>query len=78
MDQQLVVEQQVPAEPERVFGAWTSAEALEAWWWPHIPDTTYEVDARVGGAYEIRSEAAGIGVRGEFLELDPPRAIRMT
>ena len=74
----VVLEQPVPAEPDRVYAAWTSADGLARWWWPHIRDTTYEVDARVGGSYDIRSEAAGIGVRGEFLELDEARLIRMT
>ena len=75
---ELVVEQQVAAPPEDVFAAWTSADALARWWWPHIADTTYEVDARPGGRYEIRSEAAGIGARGEFLEMDEPHSLRMT
>lgn len=74
----VVLEQPVPAEPSRVYAAWTSADGLARWWWPHIPDTIYEVDARVGGRYEIRSDSAGIGARGEFLELDEPRLIRMT
>ena len=78
MSRPLVLEQSVDADPARVWAAWTSAEQLATWWWPHIPDTTYRVDARPGGSYEIRSEAAGIGVRGEFLELDPPRSMRMT
>jgi uncharacterized protein YndB with AHSA1/START domain len=43
-----------------------------------MPDATYQVDARVGGRYEIASKTRGIGVRGQFLELDEPRAIRMT
>ncbi len=78
MGGQLVVEQPVAAEPAQVYAAWASADGLSRWWWPHIPDTTYEVDVRIGGRYEIRSEAAGIGVRGEFLELDPPKLIRLT
>lgn len=78
MGMQLVVEQPVAADAFRVYAGWTSAAALATWWWPHIPDTTYEVDARVGGRYEIRSHAAGIGARGKFLELDEPRLIRMT
>jgi len=74
----LVLEQAVSAPPDRVYAAWASATGLARWWWPHIPDTTYEVDARAGGTYEIRSEAAGIGVRGEYREVDEPRLIRMT
>lgn len=74
----LVLEQPVAAEPARVYAAWLSADGLARWWWPHIPDTTYDVDARIGGRYEIRSELAGIGVRGEFLELDAPSLIRLT
>ena len=51
---------------------------MARWWWPHLPDATYAVDGRTGGAYEIRSAAAGIGVRGDFVALDPPTSIRMT
>ena len=78
MGTQLVLEQPVAAEPSRVYAAWVTSDRLARWWWPHIPDTLYEVDARRGGRYEIRSDVAGIGARGEFLELDEPRLIRMT
>ncbi len=78
MKRSLVVEQHVAADPARVYAAWTSAAGLAAWWWPQIPDTTYVVDARVGGSYDIRSQAAGIGVRGEFVRLDEPHEIGMT
>ena len=74
----LVLDQPVAAAPAQVYAAWVSADGLSHWWWPHIPDTIYDVDARIGGRYKIRSEAAGIGVRGEFLELDPPKLIRLT
>jgi uncharacterized protein YndB with AHSA1/START domain len=74
----LVVEELVPADPTAVHAAFTSADALARWWWPHLPDATYAVDGRTGGAYEIRSAAAGIGVRGDFVALDPPTSIRMT
>jgi len=74
----LVVEQHVQADPSRVFAAWTSAEGLATWWWPHLLDTTYEVDSVVGGRYEIRAEFAGFGACGQFLELDEPNRIRMT
>jgi uncharacterized protein YndB with AHSA1/START domain len=78
MPRPLVVEQHVPAPPERVYAAWMSAENLAQWWWPHTPDTVYEIDARVGGKYEIRSDAVGIGAQGEYLELNPPNDFLMT
>ena len=78
MSDRLVAEQLVPADPTQVHAAFTSADALARWWWPHQPDTTYAVDGQTGGAYEIRSAAAGIGVRGNFVALDPPTSIRMT
>ena len=78
MTDRIVVEQDVPADPTAVHAAFTSADALARWWWPHLPGTTYAVDGRTGGAYEIRSADAGIGVRGEFVELEPPTSIRMT
>jgi uncharacterized protein YndB with AHSA1/START domain len=74
----IVVEVHVAASPERAFAAFTSADELARWWWPHIPDTTYAFDARPGGSYAIRSAAAGIGVEGEVVRLDPPRALELT
>lgn len=78
MSDPIVVEQRVDAPPDRVFDAWLSAQALATWWWPHIPDTTYAMDARPGGSYAIRSEAAGIGVEGEVVSIDRSRQLRLT
>jgi uncharacterized protein YndB with AHSA1/START domain len=78
MDDRVVVEQHVPAEPAVVYDAWTDAATLARWWWPHMPDTRYEVEGRVGGTYLIQSDEVGIGIRGEFVELVPPRRIRFT
>ena len=72
------VEQHVAAPPEAVFDAWLTADALARWWWPHIPDTTYAIDARPGGAYAIRSAAAGIGVEGEVVAIDRPQELQLT
>jgi uncharacterized protein YndB with AHSA1/START domain len=74
----VVVEQGVAATVDRVMDAWLDPEALATWWWPHIPDTTYAFDARPGGAYAIRSDAAGIGVEGEVVAIDRPRQLRLT
>jgi uncharacterized protein YndB with AHSA1/START domain len=73
-----IVAQEVAARPSDVFDAFTSAEALARWWWPHIRDTTYAIEPRVGGRYEIRSGEAGIGVRGAIVALDRPQLIEVT
>ncbi len=78
MTQTLTLEQEVPAPVSQVWHAWTTAEGLSTWWWPHLPDTTYDVDLRPGGSYRIASSVAGIGVTGEYLLLDRPRRIDMT
>jgi uncharacterized protein YndB with AHSA1/START domain len=78
MGRTIVVEQHVPAPPDAVFARWTTSDALSGWWWPHIGDTTYRIDAVAGGSYEIRSEAAGIGVTGDVVEVAPPSRLRLT
>lgn len=78
MGDKIIIEQLVPAGPERVFGAWISPEALAGWWWPHLADTTIRLDARPGGSFLIQSQTAGIGVEGEFVEVDPPRSLTLT
>jgi uncharacterized protein YndB with AHSA1/START domain len=78
MTRSLTVERTVPAPPEQVWPAWTTAEGLAGWWWQHLPGTTYEIDARVGGTYRITSPAAGIGVHGAYLDIDEPHAFAAT
>ncbi len=51
---------------------------MARWWWPHLPDTTYDVDARPGGRYRIEAAAVGIGVQGEVVSLDEPRELVLT
>jgi uncharacterized protein YndB with AHSA1/START domain len=72
MNATLTVERVVPGTPARVWTAWTTVDGLAAWWWRHLPGTTYQVDARVGGHYRIDSPGAGIGVRGEYIEVSAP------
>lgn len=78
MTSTLTVTQQVAAPVEAVYAAWLDADALATWWWVNIPDTTYEVDAREGGAYRVASAAAGIEVRGTFVLLEPPSTLEMS
>jgi uncharacterized protein YndB with AHSA1/START domain len=72
------VDRVIPAPPERVWTAWTTVPGLAAWWWRHLPDTVCEVDLRIGGAYSMINQAAGIGVHGRYLALDPPRTFAAT
>ena len=74
----LVIERELPCEPGAAYDLWLSAESLASWWWPHISDTRYLIDARLGGGYEISSTGAGIGVRGEILSLEAGEEIGMT
>ena len=68
----------VPAPPERVFDAWVDPAQLAAWWWPQLTDTTYDVDARVGGHYRIVAAEAGLTVEGEYTEVDRPHRLAFT
>jgi uncharacterized protein YndB with AHSA1/START domain len=74
----ITISRTVPAPPERVFGAWTDASQLAAWWWPQLADTTYDVDARPGGRFRIASPVLGATVTGVYTEVDPPRTLAFT
>ncbi len=68
----------MPCPPGPTYAAWLPADELHRWWWPHLPDTAYRVEPRVGGQYDIPSDSTGIGVSGEYLELEEPHHILMT
>lgn len=74
----LRLERVVAASPERVWEAWTTATGLAGWWWSHWPGTRYSVDLVVGGGYLIEDGDHGVGVRGEYLEIEPPRRLVFT
>lgn len=74
----ITISRTVAAPPERAYAAWIEPEQLATWWWPHLPDTTYEVDARPGGSYRIDSPTAGIRVEGTFTEVEPARRLVYT
>jgi uncharacterized protein YndB with AHSA1/START domain len=70
------------APPERVFEAWTSAEALKRWAPPgDLVAPEVDVDLRVGGRYRIQMmmpEGRLIEVAGVYREIDPPRRLVYT
>jgi uncharacterized protein YndB with AHSA1/START domain len=70
------------APRQRVFAAWTSAEALKRWHAPEdaVPEDA-RVDFRVGGRYEVDLRGTdGVlhRVGGQYREIDPPRRIVLT
>ena len=76
--QSVLVTRRVQAPVPVVWAAFTETERLARWWWPQLPDTTYALDPRVGGAYRFRSDAAGIGVRGRVVRLEAPHLLELT
>jgi len=74
----ITISRTVPASPDRAFAAWTDEAQLATWWWPQLAGTTYDVDAREGGRFEISSPAIGATVSGVYTEVDPPRRLVFT
>jgi uncharacterized protein YndB with AHSA1/START domain len=74
----VVLSRALAAAPERVFAAFTDADALTAWFWPSTWDTSVSSDPIVGGRYHIRSEQNQIGVSGTFTTLTPFTFIAFT
>lgn len=67
-----------PVSLDYAWDCWTSPDGLRRWWWPHLSDTTYHVDARVGGRYAISCPSAEIAVQGRLLALERPQLLRMS
>ena len=69
--------------PEKVYRAFTEANALAAWLPPYgFLCVVHEIDARVGGRYKMSfinfSTNNGHSFGGEFLELKPNEFIKHT
>ena len=75
---ELRVERHLSASPDRVWRAFTSADALSEWLWPPAFATIAITDPTVGGRYRIASEVAGMAVGGEYVALDEPRGLVQT
>lgn len=71
------------APPNRVWRAFTDADALAKWLPPYgFTCTVHELDARVGGRFRMSfrnfSNGQAHGFGGEYLELVPDSLIRYT
>ena len=73
-----------PANRDRVFAAWTQAEALKTWWGVSegYVVTSAEVDLRVGGRYRLEmTPPPGRQVTvltGEYRVIEPPGKLVFT
>ena len=73
----------VAAPPERVFEAISDPQQLPKWWGQDgiYRSTKWEADMKPGGKWRCDCQSANRGeyhVGGEFLEIDPPRALVYT
>ena len=71
------------APAERLYRAFTTAEAMAKWLPPHgFTCTVHHLDARVGGTFRMSfnsfSTQQGHSFGGEYLELVPDRLLRYT
>lgn len=71
------------APRERVFDAWTTAEALKRWWCPPgWEPERIEVDLKAGGTYHLGmrqiDDGAVVSIHGRFLEVHRPERLVYT
>lgn len=77
----LRVERRFRASPERVFEAWTTADALSRWSSPDAGVADVEVELRVGGRYRMAMagpDGTVHRVAGTYREVDAPRRLVYT
>jgi uncharacterized protein YndB with AHSA1/START domain len=74
----LRVVRDLPADPARVWSAFTSAQGLATWWWTHWDDVRISADVRPGGSYRIQAPQQGIVVEGTYLDVEPDHHLAFT
>jgi uncharacterized protein YndB with AHSA1/START domain len=78
----LHLEKVLPVHPGRAFDACVEPDRLARWWGPAgFTAPHVALDVRMGGSYRIEMQppdAAAFHLRGEFLEVDPPRRLVYT
>ena len=72
-----------PVAPEKVWRAWTDAQALKKWWGPGPgePVAVAELDVRVGGRFRIvfgGPQGTAHEVQGTYQEVVPNRKLVFT
>jgi uncharacterized protein YndB with AHSA1/START domain len=79
----LQLSRQYPVAPEKVWRAWTDAQALRKWWGPEPGDTVSvaELDVRVGGRFRIvfgGPQGTEHEVQGVYKEVVAPKKLVFT
>jgi uncharacterized protein YndB with AHSA1/START domain len=79
-ENEIVSEIQIAAEPSRVFQALVDPQQVLKWWGQAgiYQCTDFSADVRVGGKWRsvgIGPEGSHFEVKGEYLEVDPPRRL---
>ncbi len=78
----LIIKRTFRAPREKVFAAWTQADALKQWWGTEghtVPSA--EMDFRVGGKYRIEmrtDEEESFYLNGAFVEIRTPERLVFT
>lgn len=80
--QTLRIQRSFEVGPAQLYSCFTQAEHLGEWFGPKgVSCRNVEVDARVGGIYQlemVNPDGSTIGLTGKFLQLEEPKLIQMT
>lgn len=79
----LTLTRHYPVGPEKVWRAWTEAQAVKKWWGPGPgePVSAAELDVRVGGRFRITfggPDGKAHTCAGEYKEVTPNRKLVFT
>jgi len=81
-EQRLRITRTLAASRERIFRAWTEAEAMKRWYAPGETKVAIaEVDLRVGGAWRVlmrATDGSEYDIRGVYREIEPPSRLVFT
>ena len=78
----LLIKRTFQAPREKLFAAWTQADALKQWWGPEgFTAPSVEMDLAIGGKYRVEMRTAGeesFYLNGAFVEIGPPERLVFT
>jgi uncharacterized protein YndB with AHSA1/START domain len=77
-DATVVVTAAVPMTVAAAWDEFTDVHRLAQWFWPERLQSSYEIDARVGGMWRVRSEEISMGFTAVFGEVVPNERLAMT